>query len=76
MSDHYSEQAYFYANAYTLEGKSIEIDKHEHPLEAGTWLNSPDFKGAILSLKEVKFSKEDILRKYIRSFLKTYLSLG
>jgi hypothetical protein len=76
MSDHYCEQAYFYANAYTLEGKSIAIDKHEHPLEAGIWLNSPDFKGAILSLKEVKFSKEDILRKYIRSFLKTYLSLG
>jgi hypothetical protein len=76
MNDSYFDEAYFYASAYDSEGKGISIDKNEHKLAAGNWLNSPDFKGAVLSVKDIKQSEEDLLRKYIRSFLKTYLSLG
>jgi hypothetical protein len=75
MQDDHCPNPYFYARAYNDAGESLTVNPEQNSLITGKWIYSNDFNAAIFSLNELKNSHEDLLKSYIRSFLKIYLSL-
>tara|TARA_R110002050_G_scaffold71466_6_gene153652 strand:+ start:16272 stop:17069 length:798 start_codon:yes stop_codon:yes gene_type:complete len=75
MQDDHCPDPYFYASAFNNVGASIKVNPPQSSILTGKWISSSDFNSAIFSLKELKKSHEDLLKSYIRSFLKIYLSL-
>tara|TARA_R110002050_G_scaffold199341_2_gene334198 strand:+ start:2286 stop:3083 length:798 start_codon:yes stop_codon:yes gene_type:complete len=75
MQDKHCPDPYFYASAFNSAGESIKVNPSQSSLLTGKWISSGDFNAAIFSLKELNNSHEDLLKSYIRSFLKIYLSL-
>jgi len=75
MLDDNWKNPYLYASAYDSQGESLSINPEENVLAAGKWITTENLKGAILDMREVKYSQEDRLQDYLCSFLKIYLSL-
>ena len=75
MQDDHCPNPYFYARAYNDAGESLTVNPEQNSLITAKWIYSNDFNAAIFSLNELKNSHEDLLKSFIRSFLKIYLSL-
>ncbi len=75
MQDKHCPDPYFYASAFNGAGESIKVNPPQSSVLIGKWISSSDFNAVILSLKELNNSHEDLLKGFIRSFLKIYLRL-